>query len=98
MAWTKKGESIRKCFVNCKRLTKCKGLLLLQWEMQKANKMDLVAISTGVTFCFLKKKKGRKKNQQQQVLPGAQRSFSNFEKQIRDRGQLAHPRRPVFTN
>lgn len=61
MAWTKKGESIRKCFVNCKRLTKCKGLLLLQWEMQKANKMDLVAISTGVTFCFLKKKRKKEK-------------------------------------
>lgn len=61
--------------------------------------MDLVAVSTGLTFCFLKKKRGgRKKNQQQQVLPGAQHSFSNFEKQIRDRGQLAHPRRPVFTN
>ena len=28
--------------------------------MQKANKMDLVAISTGVTFCFLKKKKWKK--------------------------------------
>lgn len=32
----------------------------MQWEMQKANKMDLVAISTGVTFCFLKKKKRKK--------------------------------------
>lgn len=93
-----KGECIRKCFVNRKRLIRCKELLLLQWEMQKANKMDWVAVSTGVTFCFLKKKKKGKKNQQQQVLPGAQRSFSNFEKQITERGQLAHPRRPVFTN
>lgn len=56
-----KGECIRKCFVNHKRLIKCKGLLLLQWEMQKASKVDLVAVSTGVTFCFLKEKKQKKK-------------------------------------
>lgn len=56
-----KGECIRKCFVNCKRLIRCKELLLLQWEMQKANKMDWVAVSTGVTFCFLKKRKKERK-------------------------------------
>lgn len=33
----------------------------MQWEMQKANKMDLVAVSTGVTFCFLKKEKKDRK-------------------------------------
>lgn len=64
------------------------------WEVQQANKMDLVAVSIGVTFCFLRKEK----NHQQQVLPGVQHSFSNFEKQITEKGQLAHPRRPVFTN
>lgn len=56
-----KGEYTRKCFVHCERLIKCKGLLLLQWEMQKANKMDLVAVSTGATFCFLKKKRKKEK-------------------------------------
>lgn len=45
--------------------------------------MDLLAVSTGLTFCLKKKKRrGKKTQQQEQVLPGAQCSFSNFEKQI----------------
>jgi hypothetical protein len=72
--WDQKAECTRKCFVNGKRLIKCKGLLL-QWERQEANKMDLVAVSTGITFCFFKEREReegeREKGKKRKEKPAA---------------------------